>query len=127
MAKGNDSSKEGRIQLALEAYKNGQFTSITKTAAAFDVPLSTLKTRVKGTSAWNDSTSNSRKFSITEESTLRAWILDLDKRGLPPYFAIVRYLAQLLLSALLNKPVTFGKKWVTRFVRRHKELRAKYS
>ncbi|KAL1978967.1 hypothetical protein VTN96DRAFT_7922 [Rasamsonia emersonii] len=40
-----DISREERLQLALQAYKKGQFPSIQKAADAFDVPKSTLITR----------------------------------------------------------------------------------
>ncbi|KKA16391.1 hypothetical protein T310_10022, partial [Rasamsonia emersonii CBS 393.64] len=79
-----DISKEGRMQLALEAYKKGLFPSKTAAAKAFDVPPRTFMTRVNGTTARKDSTANCRKLTDTEESTLSAWILDMDRRGLPP-------------------------------------------
>ena len=84
MAPDNNISKEGRVQLALDAYKKGLFKSISKTASAYDVPPTTLKRRVKGIPAREDSIANNRKLTNTEESTLLAWILDLDRRGLPP-------------------------------------------
>ncbi|KKA19362.1 hypothetical protein T310_6671, partial [Rasamsonia emersonii CBS 393.64] len=50
-----DISREERLQLALQAYKKGQFPSIQKAADAFDVPKSTLITRVSGTTSRKDS------------------------------------------------------------------------
>ena len=75
-------------------------------------------------------TSNYQKLSTTEESTLLAWILDMDKHGLPLQLPIVSYLAQLLLSACLSQPshaITIGGHWVNRFIKHHPELRSKYS
>jgi hypothetical protein len=39
---------EDRIQLALKAFKNGQFKSIHAAAAAYDVPYRTLTYRING-------------------------------------------------------------------------------
>ena len=36
-------SKERRIQLALDAYKKGQFKSLQSVSLAFDVPRTTLQ------------------------------------------------------------------------------------
>jgi hypothetical protein len=36
------------MALALQAYKQGQFSSLRATTGAYDVPESTLQTRVKG-------------------------------------------------------------------------------
>ncbi|KKA16260.1 Transposase Tan1, partial [Rasamsonia emersonii CBS 393.64] len=73
-----DISREERLQLALQAYKKGQFPSIQKAADAFDVPKSTLITRVSGTTSRKDSIANCRKLTETEENTLSTWILDMD-------------------------------------------------
>jgi len=78
MAPDNDISKEGHVQLALNAYKKSLFKSIFKTASAYNVPPTTLKRYVKGIPACEDSIANSHKLTNTEESTLLAWILDLD-------------------------------------------------
>ena len=69
---------------------------------------------------------NCQKLSATEESTLSAWILDMDKRGLPLQLSIVRHLAQLLVSARLPS-TTIGENWVNCYVKRHPELRSKYT
>ncbi|KKA16457.1 hypothetical protein T310_9953, partial [Rasamsonia emersonii CBS 393.64] len=69
-----DISREERLQLALQAYKKGQFPSIQKAADAFDVPKSTLITRVSGTTSRKDSIANCRKLTETEENTLSTWI-----------------------------------------------------
>jgi len=124
-----DISKEGRMQLALEAYKKGLFPSKTAAAKAFDVPPRTFITRVNGTTARKNSTANCHKLTDTEESTLSAWILDMDRRGLPPQISTVHYLAQLLLSARLSssQEAFIGENWVNRFIKRHKELCSKYS
>ena len=127
MAPDNNISKEGRVQLALDAYKKGLFKSISKTASAYDVPPTTLKRRVKGIPAREDSIANNRKLTNTEESTLLAWILDLDQHSLPPQISTVHYLAQSLLSAQLSSEATISEKWVNCYIKHHTELCSKYS
>jgi hypothetical protein len=125
-----DISNEGRVQLAIDAYKKGLYPSMTTAAKAFDVPLRTFRRRVNGISARKESAGNGRKLTDTEESTLSAWILDMDQRGMPPRISTVHYLAQLLLSARLSQsqtPVPLSDKWVNRFIKRRKELCSKYT
>lgn len=71
-------------------------------AKAFDVPVSTFKTRINGTISRKESVANGRELTSIDEKTLSSWIIDMDKRGLPPKIFTVRYLAQLLLSARLS-------------------------
>ncbi|ODM14636.1 hypothetical protein SI65_09981 [Aspergillus cristatus] len=123
-----DNSKEARIKIALEAYKKGLFSSRNAAAKAYDVPLSTFKTRVNGTTCRKESIANGRKLTPTEEKTLSSWIIDMGQRGLPLQISTVRYLAQLLLSARLSSQTAYvGEHWVTRYIQRHKELSSKYS
>jgi hypothetical protein len=70
--------KEGRIALAVQAFKQGQFSSLRATAKMYDIPELTLRRRVKGVDARRDSTPINRKLDNTEESTLIEWILSMD-------------------------------------------------
>jgi hypothetical protein len=63
-------SNEGRIALAVQAIKQGQFSSVRAAAQAYDIFKSTLSRRVKGINARRDSTPINRKLTTTEESTL---------------------------------------------------------
>ena len=106
-------SKEERVQLALKDFKNGQHKTKKAAALAYDVPETTLRRRIQGITSRSKKTSNCQKLSSTEESTLSAWILDMDKRGLPVQLSVVAYLAQLLLSARLSsQSITIGGHWV---------------
>ena len=120
-------SKERRIQLALDAYKKGQFKSLQSVSLAFDVPRTTLRRRIGGIASQAEKNANCQKLSNTEESTLSAWILDMAGRGLPLQLSTVRHLAQLLLSARLSSFQPVGECWVKRFIQRHPELKSKYT
>ncbi|KIM93808.1 hypothetical protein OIDMADRAFT_136805 [Oidiodendron maius Zn] len=43
--------KEGRVALALQALKRGQFSSIYTAAKMYNIPESTLQGRIKGINA----------------------------------------------------------------------------
>ena len=123
-------SQEERVQLALKAFKDGQFKTKKAASLAFDVPETTLRRRIQGIASRSERAYNGLKLSPTEESTLSAWILDMDRRGLPLQLPIVSYLAQLLLSARLSQPshsIIIGGHWVNRFIRRHPELKSRYT
>ena len=119
------SFQEGRILLAIQAIRQGQFQSIRAAAASYDVPPETLRTRLHGTSSRRDTPPNSRKLSLHEESTIVQYILDLDSRGFPPRPQAVREMADLLLAERGASPV--GKNWTSNFIKRRTEIKTKFS
>jgi hypothetical protein len=122
--------KEGRIALAIQAFKQGHISSLRATAKAYDVPESTLRDRVKGIPARRDTVPNNRKLTTTEESTLIKLILSMDQRGLAPTKDTVHQMANLLLqkrSQDQTNPTTIGQRWVYNLVRRHPALKSRYN
>lgn len=113
--------KEGRILLAIEALNKGQIQSIRAAAKAYNVSSSTLIHRIRGRASRVDSIPNGQKLNNLEESVLLNWIISADERGLPPRYDNVRDMA----SVLSQKPV--GVNWVNRFIKRHDEIKARYS
>ena len=113
-------SKEDRIQLALNAFKNGQFKTKKSASLAFDVPEATLHCWLQGVASHSEKAANCQKLSNTEESTLLSWILDMDKRGLPLQLSTIHHLAQLFISAhhgpSSSQPVTIGENWVNCYI-----------
>src|SRR4051812_22073089 len=61
---------EGRIAFAIDALKQGQFTSIRGAAKAYDVPRSSLQSRVHKTPARYDSRPTNRKLTDIESQHL---------------------------------------------------------
>ena len=90
--------KEGRLLLALQAYHNGQFSSLRAAARSYDVSHITLTRRNHGTPSRSDFTSPNRKLTQTEESALIQWILSMDTRGMPPTKALIHQMAEILLT-----------------------------
>ena len=122
---------EGRIILALNAYKKNHFRSLRAAASAYDVPRTTLTRRFKGTPSRPDSVSPNLKLTQTEETTLVQWILDMDTRGISPTQALVHEMAELLLAERVQGasliPPKIGHCWVYRFIKRYPELKTRYN
>ncbi|KKA22392.1 hypothetical protein T310_3598 [Rasamsonia emersonii CBS 393.64] len=106
---------EGKIEAAISAYKKKQIPSIKETAHLFGVPYTTLQSRLKGRPARVNLRANSHKLTANEEEMLVKWILDLDKRGLPPQPPFVKNMANHLLSQRGSQgpPPQVGKNWVS--------------
>jgi Tc5 transposase DNA-binding domain/helix-turn-helix, Psq domain len=117
--------REGRIALAIEALKQGYFTSPKAAAKAYDVPYSTFLRRVRDRPARRDIRPPNCKLTATEELTLVQWILSMDQRGLAPRPDSVQQMANLLLEKRSNSnsnpnPKSLvGQRWVINFVQRH--------
>ena len=122
-------SKEGRISLAIASFQNNPYQAKRTLAAAFDVPESTLRTRLRGILPRHETTPVNVKMRPIEEQSLVQWILDLDRRGFPPQIIDVRRMADVLLAAHGQDPPSqrVGKNWVSRFVQRQSELQTKWN
>ncbi len=90
--------QEGRIELAIQALKSEKISSLNKAAKVFDVPRSTLQERVRGATYRQNTRANNTKLDEIEEDSLERWILDLDKRGKAPTFALAKEMANILLA-----------------------------
>ena len=120
--------QEGRLDLAIKAYKQGQFPSLRAAVSIYDVPRSTAQQRVKGTKPKRGSIAPNRRLTPAQEETLKQWILSMDQRGMPPRVATVRQMASLLAAQYgpaVLQPI--GEKWVYNFIKRHDDLQSKYN
>ena len=118
--------KEGRLQLAAQAYKIGQFQSYTAAAKAYNVNQNTLQNRIAGMPAQQGSTSKNRFLMPTEEESLLQWVLLRDRCGMPLRLDAVCQMASLLLTQH-SKSTYVGKTWVVHFINRHNEIKAQYN
>jgi len=128
----SDPHTEGRVQLAINAFKKGHFGTLKAAATAYDAPYTTTRRRAHGGPSRSECEPNNRKLSSTEELSLEKWIITLDTRGFPPRVSAVRDMANLLLTArtqsnLSVTPPTVGKNWVQNFINRHDTLQSKFS
>jgi hypothetical protein len=119
---------EGRLCLAVEAICKGQFKSVRKAAAAYEVPRTTLQYRLHDRLPQHDYRPSAHQLTPTEEETLIQYILDQDSQGFPLRVAIVGETANLLRAARATPTTTpVGKNWATNFINRSPQLRAAYT
>jgi len=121
--------KEGRLELAIQAYKQGRFSSYRAAAKAYDVPRNMLQRRLTGTHPRVGSIAKNRLLTVTEEETLVHWILSMDRRGMPPRIRVVREMTDLLVAQhRKSTPVRpVGQNWVRGLINRHDTLKSKYN
>jgi hypothetical protein len=63
-------SKEGRLSLAIASFQNNPYEQKRALALAFDVPESTLRTRLRGVLPRHETTPVNVKMSPVEEQSL---------------------------------------------------------
>ena len=85
----NSTEQEGRILLAIQAFKNGEIRSISRTTRTFAVPRTTLRRRIDGVQQRGISYANLSKLTEIEEESLQKWILSLDTHRAAPRPSIV--------------------------------------
>jgi hypothetical protein len=66
----NSAEQEGRILLAIQAFKNGDISNITAAARTFKIPRSTLRDRLNGYTQRGITRANSCKLTEVEEESL---------------------------------------------------------
>jgi hypothetical protein len=121
----NSSYTEGRIELAIQAFKKGQFQSLQAAALTYDAPITTVRRPARGIRSRRNSQPSNRKLSSTEEETLLQWILSMNQRGMPPTTASVRRSADLAQRSESTAPQTVGQNLVRNFVNRHDEIKGR--
>ena len=123
--------QEGRLLLAIQAFKQSSNAKIRAIARSYDVSRTTLAARLNGRQSRHETRHPHHRLTPTEEICLEQWILSMDERGLPPRIAAVRRMANLLLTErvqpLSDDPPSVGENWVQRFIQRHPNLESKYT
>lgn len=118
------SETEQALQIALDAYRRGEYTSIRACATSHGVDKSTLSRRLKGGITRQQAREEQQTLSPIQEDLLKRWILDLDLAGAPPSFAQVREFAG-LISQASGGHSSVGVNWIQRFLKRHPEVQSK--
>jgi hypothetical protein len=123
------SNQEGRVLLALQAYKRGQVSSLRKASVLYTVPFSSLQDRYRGRTTRENAQNHNRKLTSTEESVLIQWILSMNERGRSPRVTIVRETVNLILINQDNFTtlLTVSECWTKRFINRYPELKTRFS
>ncbi|EED11440.1 transposon, putative [Talaromyces stipitatus ATCC 10500] len=121
----NLEEQEGRILLAISDLKNGRILRVAQAARIYNIPRMTLQDRLNGTQQRSLVRANHHKLTQSEENSLVKWILDLDRRGLPPRHSLVRDMVNYLL--LQHGKLQVGKNWVTNLIKRRPEIDSKFA
>ena len=121
---GNTSS-ESQILLAIQAIQKTPSLSLRKAAKVFQVSVTTLRSRMNGRRARQDTRPGSCRLSELEEQAIVHYILDLDARGFPPRIVNVEDMANTILESRDARRV--GTRWASTFVNRQPELKMRLS
>jgi hypothetical protein len=125
MPRSRDSTIELRVNEALEYLGMHPGVKPTAVARQFSIPRGRLLRRLDGISPRAGIPATNTKLSKPEESALCRYIDRLDCINLPTRKTFIRDTANLILQARVSRAEqanlpTVGKKWVDRFIKRHK-------
>lgn len=111
--------------LAISDLKNGRILRVAQAARIYNIPRMTLQDRLNGTQQRSLVRANHHKLTQSEEDSLVKWVLDLDRRGLPPRHSLLREMVNYLLLQYGKSQV--GKNWVTNLIKRRPEIDSKFA
>ena len=118
-------SQEARIILAIEAIQISKNLSRRAAAKLYNVPESSLRSRMNGHSTLCERRPAAQKLTELEEEVILQNILDMDSRGFAPRLAGVEDMANYILESRGGKRV--GKLWAHRFVQRQSALKTRFN
>ena len=90
--------RQGRVDLATQAYKQGQFQSLRRATDTYDAPRTTARRRITGIAPRRGTPALNRLLTPAQEESLKQWILSMDQRGMPPTIISVRQMAGILVA-----------------------------
>jgi hypothetical protein len=125
MPQSRDSTIKLRVKEALEYLQMHPSAKPTTVARQFSIPRARLLRRLDGIPPRSGIPATNTKLSRPEESALCRYIDRLDRINLPTRKVFIRDTANHILQARASRaeqanPPTVGKKWVDRFIKRHK-------
>jgi hypothetical protein len=118
-------SKEARIQLALQAIKADANLSVQRAAQIYSVNRKTLANSRAGKQSRCDCAPNSANLRSTEKEVIVQHILNLDVQGFQPRLAAVKDMVDLLRKERGQPPV--GVNWASTFVKHRHELKVNFN
>src|SRR6186713_970513 len=129
--------REKRIQDALIALQNKQFSSIRAAASHFGVAHQTLLRRRSGGNSRAQARELQQILTNAEEKTLVRWIERYSIAGSPISSPLLLELAQLIrtkrvrYASSITEPITFlhpiGHEWLYRFIERNPTIKSIYT
>jgi hypothetical protein len=111
---------EKDIENAIKEVGNG--ISRRAVAARYGIPESTLRRRLTGTQSRQKSHEWRQKLSVTQEASLRDWIIVQDDLGFPPSHAqVIDFAGRIAKRNGYTEPI--GTHWIEAFLRRNPEVK----
>lgn len=119
--------QEGRIQLAINALKNHEISSVRRAAAVFHVPRGTLRDRLQDQQNQQELYNQNIRLSKTQEDYLVQQIISRDERGYAPRHSHIQEMAKIILQLdSTTPPDPLGGNWVTNFLKHHPKLKSRF-
>ena len=110
------------MALAILAIQLGQIKSVLRAANVYSVKRKTLARRLNGIQSQRDTIPHNQKLTLSEESVIITYVLDLNSRGFSPRIYIMGEIANLLLNQQQGAHVS--KNWTTNFIYRRPEIKS---
>ena len=97
--------QEGRLILAVNAYKQGQFEALQPATTTYDVPQTTARRCIAGITPKCSSIAPNCRLTPAQKETLKQRILSIDQCGMPPRNSTIWQMASLLATQHGLQPV----------------------
>ena len=94
-----NASKEGQMVLAIQALQKDPHLTRRAAVTIYNVPETTLRRRIAGTHARQDTRPKLARLTELEEKTLIRYILDLDTRGFAPRLRDIEDIANIITES----------------------------
>ena len=112
--------EERRIQLAIEAVREGTFPNWRQAARHYYVNYDVLRNRAKGRKTNHSRGGRNKKLADDEEATLKRYCERCILAGEPPEKKHIEAAANSILRAAGKRRVS--KSWLSRWIKKHKDL-----
>ncbi|EDN93356.1 hypothetical protein SS1G_09222 [Sclerotinia sclerotiorum 1980 UF-70] len=96
-------SKEARINLAIEAIRTSQNLSIRKAAKLYNIPHITLTSRMNRILSFTEHRSANHKMTELKKKSLLQYILDIDERGFSPRINDIEDIANYIFKTQVGR------------------------
>jgi hypothetical protein len=98
-------SKEARLKIAIKDLYRSEFQSVLAAAKAYNLPRTSLVSRMSRVTSRADSRNAAHKLEEAEEEVLVWRVLNLDSRGFSPRIADIEEMANTFRAARQAPPV----------------------
>ena len=115
---------EDDIKEGLRLLQSGEEKTLKGAARAAGVSYSTLRGRLRGATTRSKARQEQQLISPEQEKVLEEYCLKLDSWGFPLKVSYLRSYAKAFLNNEKNSKL--GDHWVTRFLKRHPDLKSAF-